>query len=279
VSTLSSTSLYWALLDTSCLPRRMASRRPSDRQLGYLFEPLLPVPLESIYAAYIRLPNGKALACGAEAQILRDVLASGATSLTPETLPPFLADIPVDPSRINLLTGAFEPHTRRAGRRRRTFHGAAAILLTALLLLVGLERRTAVARAEAREAEDASTSLISRVLPEPSPQPAEIRLVAELRRLRQTRGPASAAGDDASESLAALLSRWPRTFDGRVESLIVTPAALTVTLSVADHARADQLIAAVSPIPGWGAEQPQVRAERDLVRISLRFSRSKEARP
>ena len=85
-----STSLYWAVLDASMLPRRPGS--PSGRQLGYLFEEVLPVPIESVHAVYLPLHGQHYLACGADEALVRAAHDNGALALVPTELPPFVVE-------------------------------------------------------------------------------------------------------------------------------------------------------------------------------------------
>ena len=49
-------SFYWAILETGSLPR---PKHPTTVQLGYLFENVLPVPIEEIQATYRPIASGK----------------------------------------------------------------------------------------------------------------------------------------------------------------------------------------------------------------------------
>ena len=198
---LSPKSFYWGVLNASSLPRR----KNSLKQLGYLFETYLPVPLEQVHAMYLKLPaasgsivGGRWLACGMqidELQLQIEKAGSLAMTLCPASLPSVVEQT-IDPDRFNLLNGPFEPQRLRALRRYWAVELIVAFLICGVLLSVGLERGRLryVNGGEALQA--MRLSVYAKTLGPVDAtengskrQPPELRLVAELRRLQQTPKP------------------------------------------------------------------------------------------
>ena len=270
---------YWAVLDTTGFPRAGTARGPSTRQLGYVFENVLPgVQIEHVHAVYRRLPaQGRVLACGVPAETLKP-LADHAVTLTPESLPPFVTE-EVDPASLNLLTGRFLPPAIRR-RRHRWFGQVAMIVATCAALLVwGMERRTSALRHQRHDVSEARTQVFGQVLGSgwgqaaSGGQPPELRLAAEVRRLEQTR-----QGDhdmtelsDCSLLLAKVLSHWPAAVRARTESVSVTEAAVTIRANVASMADAQQFANAFAGLPGWRLKQPRSEVRRDHVVVTMRL--------
>ncbi len=266
---------YWALLDGSRLPR-WGKRRS---QLGYLFERFLPgLPIEGVQAVYRALPNARNrfLACGAPADKLREELDNRAVTLTPQALPAFVHE-PFDPAALNLLTGAFLPEFVRRLRSRATFLAAAVVIGCCLLLFVGLERRRVAVEAHTTGVLAAQTTIIERALgpgaPGASTQPPQVRLVAALRQLEQTRreDPAAAGVLDCSVVMSEFLKLWPAALHVSTESIVVAPDSVNVRAIVATMGDAQLLSDALGGLSGWRLLQPQSESRKDDVVVSLRL--------
>ena len=103
---------YLAVLDAGVVPGR---RRPSTEQLGYLFESLVPQPLEELHAVYHPLGDRRYLACALPREALGEV-DEAALSLSPDALPELVSDR-VDPAELELLSGPYAPpRIRRVDR-------------------------------------------------------------------------------------------------------------------------------------------------------------------
>lgn len=268
---------YWAEID----PGPIAPRRVTSRRLGYLFEPVLPVPLESVHAVYARSSRGAYVACAMDREALKALRTTESLAVTPSSTPEFIGGT-VGPDRLNLLTGEFEAAAIRRARTRWTLRIAAIMALAATLLTIGLQRRIDHAAATRRAVTAAITDAIERAVPASasSSQLPELVLVSELRRLEQTRAAPSWSDEDVALPLAAILSAWPREAEARTQSIIATPAGLTVNATVADHDRAQILATALTPtsaaLESWRSAQPQVRSERGGMRVTIRLSKEAE---
>jgi len=269
--------LYWAVLDTTGLPPAR-SRRARERQLGYVLERFIPLPLERVYAAYRRLDDHRVLACAAERDLLAD-LDPDAVTLTPESIPSFIEE-PVDPDSFNLLTGQFEPRIVKAARARWRFELAAAVLLVALIGTLGLVRRADWHGRRAADAAIVIGDLYDRVLdPGPSVLPASLRLTTELRRLSQTRtSPAAATMPrDAGAALGAVLSLWPADLEARTESIVVAESQITITSILDTNEQVQALADLLGRAEGWTIAQPTFHENRGRVRGIICLTRAAEA--
>ncbi len=261
---------YWAVLDASSLP---AGGR-LERRLGYLFEASVPgMDAEHLHAVYRRLPgNGRYVACGLPCDEA-DAAAAAALSLTPESLPPFVAE-PVEPAMLNLLTGRFAPPAVRTLRRRWIGLVAIVVLLCAALATLGLERRVLAAKRGLESLEAARGALLDDVLGADSGgggQPATLRLTAERRRLERTRDADVDVGavTNGALMLASLLAHWPADVHATAESVSVGDGSVTVRAAVPTMADAQRFADAFAPMSGWRLRQPRSETRRDDVAVTL----------
>ncbi|MDQ7012449.1 MAG: hypothetical protein Q9O74_00970 [Planctomycetota bacterium] len=274
--TLAPTMFYWQVLDptpTGPLPRSITAR---ERRLGFLFETVLPVPIEDIHAVYRPLGDGRWLACGMDRDALQDY--RDASTLTPVSLPAFL-ECTTDPASLNLLVGEMEPAPVRAARRRTTLTACVMIVLCAGLLFVGLSRRAAAHEKRAASFAAAESAIYAEVLPpSTSTLPPAARMTAELRGLERTRGQPidTKLRPDAPRTLAALLGSWPGQRDGEplhvlTESLSVSPTSISILARLPDEASAEVFEQELHPPPGWRGTQPSVQRERDTITVRVRM--------
>jgi len=264
---------YWADLDTSPLPPAR-SRRERREQLMYLFEDRLPVALADVHASFSELGQNRAAACGAPTEVLAEARDAGALTLVPDAVPGFLDG--VDPERLNLLNGAWEPLAVRR-IKTRWLRTAAVLALAALLGLgVGLRRRTATISQRVADTSRVIDDVYTKVLLPGGSQPPAVRLVSELRTLRRTRTEdvSSRPAADVGESLAALLAAWPSGLDTRTEFLSVGDDAAQIRVLVLDNAAAQSFVAAFESVPGWRPTQPRVNQANGAIRVNLRLEAS-----
>jgi len=269
-----------------------AARRPTTEQLGFLFERVLPVPIEQVQCAYVRLADGTVAACAAPIEALDAALASeelaAATTLCPAEVPEFIrsaaesAGSPsVGPTRFNLLTGRFLPRSVR--RWRRQCRGALAVggLGVVASLLLGVWLRDRSIGAAIAEVERRRWALIDDAISPLGPDqglPPDLRLTAELRRLEQTRGSGAAesvttVATDVSALLAEVLSAWPKATRATVDAVSVTQDSIDLRGTAPDAVGAAAAATAMRSLPGWRVPQPQVRAGREGVTFTVRLER------
>lgn len=258
---------YWAVLDAPAARDRRAA-------LGYLFESVLPVPVERVHAVYSPLRENRFLACGMD----REQLAAheGALVLGPETLPEFLhASVaePIDPAAINLLLGSFEPRAIRRARRRVTLIACGAILACTLAVGWGQLRRASRWHEISDSFAQATAGVYDRVLPASTGSvPPAARLTAELRTLDRTRTDAPAGSPrEIAPTLAAMLASWPPDLPASTESLTAAGGAITLTVRLPDESSAERLERELKPPPGWRVSQPTVQREREGLTVRVRM--------
>ncbi len=271
---------YWAILDTASMPATVRSRQA---RLGYLFESVLPgVAIEQVQAVYQPLPGDakRILACGLSKKVLEDEVDQSAVTLTPDAGPGFLEE-PIDLAQLNLLTGSFLPQVIRRLRRRWLLHVCLIFTLCGSLLIIGLERRTNLHRHTISDLTAVRDTVIKQVLGPTTTLPGagalpgagELRLIAQRRRLEQTRSddlPISEVGN-ASAILARLLALWPQDLHTQTQSISITSSSITVRLSLPTMVDAQTLANAFTSMNGWRLQQPQSEARRDRVDVTLRF--------
>jgi len=278
---LPASQFYWAVLDTSCLPRALFPSLHKTHQIerfGLLFESVLPVPIETIHAVYRPFAPGRVLACGMDRERLA-AAANGALTLVPDNIHSGLEvdGCPVLANELNLLTGPFEPAFLRQARARWFLQTAAIITVAAGLFMFGAERRAVAARSAAAQTAEELAQACDAVVPENgSHQPTALRLTAELRRLRLTHRPSApgTTASDAASTLGAVLAHWPPDVAVQTDSLVATGSTVAVHATLRDHAGAQAFQAAFEHIDGWTRDQPQISSVRDGVRVTIQLKKS-----
>lgn len=257
---------YWAVLPVEAAPsslKRIASAH-SRAWLDGAFAPYVPRDIDRVASAYTRLPSGRVLACGVPVEALESLLASGAETLTPESIPEWLDEV-ADPHTLNVLIAAHEPPAVTSLRRRRSGLIAASIAVASILAAVGFQRGAAADRhtlaetsdllqglAETSSGKDYLSGIANTVLDDG-------RVAFELSRLRVTRNSAVRAGlADAVPMLEPVLARWPRKVRTQVQSLTATSSQLSMNVLLPTHEDADTLVAALKATKGVEAAQPQI---------------------
>jgi hypothetical protein len=271
---------YFALLDASALP---TSERITEERLRYLLEAELPEPLDDIHAIFRPVGPRRWLACALpRAELARD-LPETAITLVPDSIPdPFrsASETPIAPADLQLLVGDYEPKPVRLARRRTLVAAAAASALALAALLLGFERRIASELGRAEQQRVERSDLVARALGPPSaqqPLPPELRLVAELRALRQTRRQADSVVSvrDVSDVLIDLLARWPRDLPTRTDALIVSEGAVHARGSVAESDHAQAIATATTGLAGFTEAFPSVQTTPDGWRFALEWRANK----
>ncbi|MCC6228412.1 MAG: hypothetical protein IT432_04210 [Phycisphaerales bacterium] len=287
---------YWATLPPGIV-RRDGVLPPGAIEL---VRDQVPVPIEQLHAAAVLATSrtgeasgaggvDHAIVCMIEREALRS-LDPGVLMLTPETIPACVVppgmDTP-DPSRLNLLTGEFEPRAVRSHRRRRAGIVLGAIAISCLVVSLDLSRRAEQLRRIARNDTAAAQAVLARV--SGSGVPDAIALERELEQLRSIASLAGRAPSfDAPRALAEIVGAWPgnagpgdtgTSVEGALpQSLSVRPDASTLTVRT-PGAPAVFLAAWKTPA-GWTSAEPRVQsgvqsnaqggAEGGLVTLELK---------
>jgi len=268
---------YWGLLDTSNLTRKHLTRK----QLDFLFEPLLPVPLDQVHATYASGGDGRIIACAADVQDLESLMHSGRVRLTPVAVPEILGLPEFNTDSLNLLTGPLEPKAVRAARASIVAQIILFMIALTALLIFGLERRLSQRESEIDDFQSATDSIYVDLLGEQalrSPQPPAMQLLAERRRLDQTRSDAAVSSTsialvDAVPDLEALLQRWPNETHLMTELISITPTAITVRGSL-PPGEVERATRSMQAWGGWRRAQPEVSSQQGASILTLRFDRA-----
>ena len=263
--------LYWGFLPAGA----------GDAQAArYRVERFLPVDIDQLHGTWRRLPGGERIFIGIEPERLRahlatrDDISPRTWGLVPDRIPDHLpAACAAARTTLDLLHGAFEPAPRRRLRRVLAATCLAAVLLVALLTLVGIERQRQ-RRLDLAAALDAATRRrIELAVPGDGGQPAAQRLLLELRRLEASAALSTQASDDAARTLEALLAALPADLRIQVESLIVAPDRIIIRARTADLVAAEKLHRALARVPGVPYRSEPLQAQQAegfaLANISL----------
>lgn len=281
---------YWSEIDAKVL-----GRSPDARRLLHLMEPDLPVPFETVHAAFVPMGGGRYVGCAVERSVLEREVPAEALSLQPDGPPPCVS-ADVDCSQLELLTGRYEPKQLSRVRRRAIGIVGVAAVLCLSLLLVGVERRIAVQRSTVSDLELARRQVLVEALgPSAMNANADLVLASELNRLRVTRGArlnmqgasiASAIADprptDVTPIAARLAAVWPRDLSVMAQTISIAPDAATVSATVQSTSEAQQLADALAAlgddgaIGRWQLAQPRLESIRGAVNVSIRLERTEE---
>ncbi len=197
-------------------------------------------------------------------------------TLAPQALPAFV-EAPLDPASLNLLTGPLLPEAVRRLRRRAVSLAITVVIGCCLLLTTGLARRERAIQAHTAGVLAVQTAIIERALgPGTSgagTRPPQVRLVAAVRQLEQTRreDPFATSLPDCSVVMSEFLTLWPADLHASTESIVVAPDSIYVRAIVATMGDAQLLANALGTLTGWRLLQPQSEARKDDVVVSLRL--------
>ncbi len=246
------------------------------QELVYQFEALLPVPIDSVQMVFSRPFEGKVIACACARDRLGS-LSLGNERAVPKSLPNWICD--AFPSsvcgQLNLLTGSMKPALHR--RRERTTAKAVCFvsLLLALLVALGVQRRSSSLDASLEQTNQQIHDLYHAVLPpraSPGGQPDMIRFAALMNQASLTRSGAEVDLDHALASdLAAVLSSWPSTSQSQVRSVIFDQQGMRLEATLPSNEAAGKLLAALRETPGWEVESHSMTPRADRVELSLRL--------
>lgn len=275
---------YWATLPPGII-HRDGVLSPGATEL---VRDQVPVPMEQLHAVVILAPHtsvsggndrdSRSIVCMIEREELR-TLDSGVLMLTPEAIPACVSpqgmDAP-DPSRLNLLTGEFEPRAIRSHHHRRAAIVLGAIAISCAAVAMDLSRRTESLRAAARDDDAAAHAVLARV--SGSDAPDAIALERELEQLRAIASPSGhAISFDAPRALAEIVGAWPSDTGpshsgpsnagasnagpsaacALPQSLSVRPDMSTITVRTPGAPAA--FLAAWKTPAGWSSAEPRVQ--------------------
>lgn len=230
--------------------------------LAYRFERVLPVPVEQVHTTHVPTADGGVLIVGIEPERLRSHLAvrpdidPSTWELVPDRLPDHLLAIAGAGQRLaglNLLHGEFEPAPHRRLRRIMWWVVQLGVAATALLAVVGVERRVQAAHDHAAEQRRAAqTALLSVVPASAGALKPEVRLTMEVRRLEQAARDPAATSLDLAQTLQALWHAWPPGLRVQVDTLGANAERIVIRGRTAGLAEAEQVARACARIVSDG---------------------------
>lgn len=256
--------LFWSVVDA---PGVKGGALPTG--LWPLIEDDLPVDAELAWAVGTPMDGGRLLVCAALRNELSAIMAPDGV-LVPDRVPEFVANA-VDPSLLNLLVGPFEPLAARKSRQRRNLITAAAALVAAALLGVGLERRAGVWHQEAQETKAATQSVLGSIAPSLGWNKDDLAM--ELLQRRQATPVELRAPGDAALALAGLIGRWPAQIPAKPQSISASGNSASVSVLIPPAGEAAAFIAAITPPEGWKLEEPRLVSVDKATRINLELRR------
>lgn len=266
--------LYWTVLDMHAAGGSAHGVKSARirRRMGYAFERVLPVPVESVHAVYVPLSNKRVLACGIDRQRLESLLSEGALVIRPSKIPDWI-EAQVELDLLNLAR--FEATPPVLLRQRTRLAATCSILLTVILLFaaVGMHRRASANQTVVGQMNQQTDALILASMgPSASGQIPRLRLVGELRRLRSLSASAQryTGAADAVLVLIDALEYWPDTPTAQTESLVASGSHIRLRTRHADQQHADEFASQWKPqVSNWTLRQPGMTTHRDSVLLEL----------
>lgn len=301
---------YWAVLTppgsadarkVAGAPRAVSGH--AAEPLRFAFEPLLPAPLEEVETRFVRLRDGRALACGVDADALsawldaEESAGRAVESVRPGAVPACVAALlgdTDDPAALLALlefrNETFESPRRREAARRRNLTLAATAILCAALAVAGSLRGAAACRDEAARARTAADALAATSIAAAGGRPgghsegasgreaesAPLLLSALVRGMerRTDRAALAVIAEDRSALLVALLAAWPDSVDTRVEQVRIEQDVLSVRGAAGTAADAERVAGAlVGFAPGWAEESRSATRSGDFFVFSVTHRR------
>lgn len=268
---------YWCLLEGS-------AARLDPRARAYQAERFLPLPIERLHLAEVRLDAQRVLVAAIEPDRLRELLANvpaGAWAARPRNLPAHLAGTCPEEAcaSLDFLRGPFEAASRR--RARRLLVGIGLILLCGLgsLVAVGVQRRTGRLAAEAALLRAQSAEIYAQIaagLSDGSGLSAELAVEQELRRVRAARQQEGAQMlADAVPVCEALWRAWPGDQRIQLDTLTVDGRQVVLRAAVPDLASAQACVAAWQGVApngtAWVLATPEILLDGERVQIIARL--------
>jgi hypothetical protein len=269
---------YWGVLDVSSLPRRYQQSRD---HLGYLLEPLLPVPLADVQFDGVRVGRTTQwIACALPTERFESV-SDDEVVLRPESIPECVmdaADGTVSAEAFNLLHSRFESPTVARVRRHWLMTAAGIAVMFTALACVGLHRRAVRYADAAQQLRVRQNDVYVRVVGRPNgTQSRHLQMLAELRTYQRVQSAESqqAMLADVVPIFAALTSRWPDDLSTRTEKVFVRADGLDITTNLATSDEVQALAESLAQtgeraLPRFDVPNPSLRQGRDGVQASLR---------
>ncbi len=231
----------------------------------------IPAPIEDLHAVAAAADHGRLIVCLAKRDELITLTSEESVrSLTPASIPPEVDTSGLNPTRLNLLVDDFEPLALRRARVRRHVLAAAAVLLAAGLVTLGLWRREHAALGAVRRAEAASQRVVTEL---GFKDGGVAKLTAELEHRRGVAGIDLALRQppDAAAALNLVLSAWPTESPAKLQSIGLGPDGAVLSVLVPPPGDSAAFLASLRPIDGWTLDEPRLASVGSETRLTLRI--------
>jgi len=248
--------------------------RMGKQELLYEFEAFSPIPIEQLHVVFTH-HEGCVIGCACS----RDELVkyqNSAEMLVPAGLPEWLGtngDSAAICSRLNLLTGNFQPESQRIMARRTSIMACIVLLGAAFLFLSASLRRAEALADSSAEIGLRIDAMYKSVLPPPQEgvlQPSSIRFQTLLNELSTTRT------RDGSEQhspliprLASVIASWDSESKARVRSLTIAETELRVVAGLENNQRALAIVEHLRHSVDWSIQSHSVTPRRDQVDLNV----------
>ncbi len=260
-------SFYWAILP---LPEPNRHWRRQRSRLLWAIEEYVPVDLEELQIHFKPIPGNSVVACAVDRSRLEQ-LTPEARILQPASAPDWIP-AEVDVASFNLLTEAALPRSVR--RSQAAFYSALAIMASIIVAIscVGLERHTRAWMTSSQRLDSDRISQMRSRIGTPGGD-ATAALIAELRRLRQTRVKLTTTVDsfDAAASIQSLFMAWPSDSGVKIDSIAIAPSAIDISGAAAESEDAEVLASALRGLSGWVLRQPRFESSATGHQVSLQL--------
>lgn len=272
---------FWAMLRVEGIHARKLESAATRALLDEAFAAHLPVALDRVATAYLRLPTpgeSTIIACGLALDRLHTPEMHRAITISPTSFPawiPGVASDDGDPSCLNILSGAWEPEPVRSARCRLSLLRAGVAACIGIAIAFGFWRTANYAHAQTRVA-DAAFAVTLAAAPGSISAHSDPTFAAsrELARLRATRPDAGAVGVvDASAELESVLRAWPKNVDTKVSLLSVNSRGVQIEAVVPGNTHAAEFAAAFKR-PDDTPPVAEIVAQGDASRVRLRLDLS-----
>lgn len=234
----------------------------------------IPAPIEDLHAVAAAADHGRFIVCLVKRDDLITLTSDESMrSLTPASIPPEVDTSGLNPTRLNLLVDDFEPLALRRARVRRHVLAAAAVLLAAGLVTLGLWRREHAALDAVRRAQNASEKVLAELGFKDGGGGGLAKLNADLEHRRSMAGIdlAQRQPPDAAAALNQVLSAWPTESSAKLQSVGLGPDGAVLSVLVPPPSDSTAFLSSLKPIDGWTLDEPRLAIVGSETRLTLRM--------
>ncbi len=276
---LPASQCYWAQLDADV----------GEKHIPFQFENSLPVAVESLYVASLRLKDSSWIVCGMPRTVIDAYLkvdpqrAEQIWSITPADVPEFLKETVTigDLHELNILSGEQCAAAKQRWQYTSLYTLTGILLMITVLMWIGVENRVQQAHSDADALSQRRVQLLQEYYPGFSQSTSlYTQLEQDLRRLRQQAGGGDPSQQQAYASLAnVLMQQWPAEMVVSVESVTFQGDRLAIRGQAKSMEEAQQLWQALKKLDvlgtKWLSSPLQAQQQQSRVVFQLSFKPQK----